>query len=139
MTGAVRLAAVVDEPIDVDAVTALVDDRRAGAVVSFRGVVRDHDEGRAVAALEYTAHPSAGTVLAALAAGCAERVRALAVVHRLGALEIGDTALLVAVSAAHRREAIACAAELVDRIKEDLPVWKLQYFVDGSSEWSNCP
>ncbi len=137
----VRLAAVTDAPVDVAAVTALVADDRAGAVVAFQGVVRDHDGGRAVASLDYTAHPTAAATLAEVAAAVAAEhpVHALAVVHRLGSLTIGDVALLAVVAASHRAEAFACVAALVDRVKQEVPVWKHQHLADGTSEWSGCP
>lgn len=113
----------------------------AGAVVTFSGVVRDHDGGRAVARIEYVAHPSAVEILARVAAEVAARteVDALAVSHRVGELAIGDCALAVAVSAAHRAEAFAAAALLVDEVKDQLPVWKRQVFTDGTDEWVACP
>ena len=117
-----------------------VRDPSAGAVVSFSGDVRDHDDGRAVASLDYEAHPTAGGVIAAVAAEVAARhdVVAVAVSHRTGPLGIGDPALVVAVSAAHRGEAFAACADLVDAVKDRLPVWKHQVFADGTDEWVNC-
>jgi molybdopterin synthase catalytic subunit len=134
----VRRAAVGTEPLDVAEHAALVDDPAAGAVVTFAGVVRDHDGGRSVRGLEYSAHPTAGAVVAQVAAEVAARapgVRALAVSHRVGALAIGDVALACAVSADHRRAAFATCAELVDEVKRLLPVWKHQTFTDGTDEW----
>ena len=134
-------ALVTADPLDAAEHAALVADAAAGAVVTFAGVVRDHDHGRGVDRLEYVAHPSAGEVLAAVAADVAGRcpVDAVAVSHRLGHLAVGDCALAVAVSAAHRGEAFAAAALLVDEVKARLPVWKHQHFADGSSEWVACP
>jgi len=133
--------AVSTESLDVAAHAALVGDAAAGAVVTFAGVVRDHDHGRSVRELEYVGHPSAADVLAAVVAevtaGC--EVDAVAVSHRLGHLAIGDVALAVAVSAAHRGEAFAACARLVDEVKDRLPVWKHQHFTDGTSEWVACP
>ena len=135
----VRRAVVVESPISVD-VARLVDDRSAGAVVTFSGDVRDHDHGRPVERLEYEGHPSATAVIAQVAAEVAARhdVIAIAVMHRVGALDIGDSALVAAVSAAHRQEAFAACADLVDETKHRLPVWKHQVFADGSDEWVNC-
>lgn len=117
----------------------LVAGRDRGAVVTFEGVVRDHDTpGRgAVTVLDYEAHPRAGAVMAEVAAGVADcsSAAALAVVHRVGPLQVGDCALAVAVSAAHRGDAFATASALVDAVKSELPVWKHQYFADGSDEW----
>jgi len=136
----VRRADVVEHPIMLAEVEAVVADPAAGAVVSFAGNVRDHDHGRAVVHLEYEGHPTAVDVLARVAREVAARhdVIAVAVVHRLGALEVGDAALVAAVSAAHRREAFAACSDLVDRTKEQLPVWKRQVFADGTDEWVNC-
>jgi molybdopterin synthase catalytic subunit len=138
-TGAAVLRAEVGaDPLDVAEHAALVDQAAAGAVVTFAGVVRDHDGGRAVRGLEYSAHPTAGKVVAEVAAEVAARatgVRAIAVSHRIGPLVIGDVALACAVAADHRKEAFAACAELVDEVKRLLPVWKHQLFADGTDEW----
>jgi molybdopterin synthase catalytic subunit len=137
----VRLLAVSSAPLDVAAHEAAVDDRGAGARVSFCGVVREHDAGRDVVELEYQGHPSAERVLREIAAEFAAEpdVLALAVSHRVGALAIGDVALVAAVSTAHRREAFETCARLVDEVKHRLPIWKRQVFTDGTDEWVNCP
>lgn len=135
-------AACGTEPLDVAEHAALVDGPTSGAVVTFAGVVRDHDHGRGVTALDYEAHPSAGDVVERVATAVAARfpdVTALAVSHRVGPLVVGDVALACAVAAAHRREAFEACAALVDEVKRDLPVWKRQQFTDGGEEWVNCP
>jgi molybdopterin synthase catalytic subunit len=117
---------------------ALVAHQAAGAVVGFAGVVRDHDGGRTVTRLEYSAHPSAQQTLADVAAEIAadcHGVRAIAVSHRIGALEIGEAALVAAVAADHRGAAFETCERLVDAVKARLPVWKHQFFADGSDEW----
>jgi molybdopterin synthase catalytic subunit len=136
----VRRADVSDAPIAVEDVRALAADDRAGAVVTFSGDVRDHDHGRSVARLEYEGHPTAAAVIADVAREVATRhdVIAIAVSHRIGPLQIGDSALVAAVSAAHRGEAFRACADLVDEVKHRLPVWKHQVFTDGSDEWVNC-
>jgi molybdopterin synthase catalytic subunit len=138
-TGAAVLRAEVGEaPLDVAEHAALVDQAAAGAVVTFAGVVRDHDGGRSVRGLEYSAHPTAEKIVADVAADVAARsagVRAIAVSHRIGPLVIGDVALACAVAADHRKEAFAACAELVDEVKRLLPVWKHQLFADGTDEW----
>ncbi|MFY1635401.1 molybdenum cofactor biosynthesis protein MoaE [Solwaraspora sp. WMMB335] len=143
MTDAGRLAlvSVSAEPLDLAAHEAAVTDRRAGAVVSFQGVVRDHDHGRAVTGLEYEGHPSAEQVLREVAAEVAAdpAVYGVAVSHRLGVLAIGEVALVAAVSTAHRAAAFAACARLVDEAKARLPIWKRQVFADGTEEWVNCP
>lgn len=132
---------VSSEPLDLAAHEAAVADRRAGAVVSFQGVVRDHDHGRRVTELEYEGHPSAAQVLREVAAEVAADpdVYAVAVSHRIGQLTIGDVALVAAVSTAHRGAAFAVCARLVDEVKARLPIWKRQVFADGTEEWVNCP
>ena len=117
---------------------ALVSHQAAGAVVGFAGVVRDHDGGRTVTRLEYSAHPSAQQTLADVAAEIAadcHGVRAIAVSHRIGTLQIGDAALVAAVAADHRAAAFETCSRLVDAVKARLPVWKHQFFADGSDEW----
>lgn len=130
------LAAISADPISVGDVEPFVRASANGAVVSFTGVVRDHDAGRDVSALEYQAHPDAERFLAE----CCVQVAAatglpVAAIHRVGALEIGDNALVAAVAAPHRREAFAACAELVELIKQRVPIWKRQRFSDGESEW----
>jgi molybdopterin synthase catalytic subunit len=136
----VRIADVVERPIGVAETGDAVGSAAAGAVVTFSGDVRDTDHGRAVAHLDYEAHPSAATVIADVAAEVAQRhdVIAVAVLHRVGPLRIGDCALAAAVSAAHRGTAFAACSDLVDTVKERLPVWKHQVFTDGTDEWVNC-
>ncbi|MGC5167901.1 molybdenum cofactor biosynthesis protein MoaE [Luteimicrobium sp. DT211] len=116
--------------------TALVRDDTSGAVATFTGYVRDHDEGRGVVHLHYEGHPEAAAVLARVAGGVADRhgVR-VAVVHRLGSLRVGDVAVVAAVASAHRAEAFAAVAELVDELKAHVPIWKEQGFSDGTQEW----
>ncbi|ADG77455.1 Molybdopterin biosynthesis MoaE protein OS=Tsukamurella paurometabola (strain ATCC 8368 / DSM/ CCUG 35730 / CIP 100753 / JCM 10117 / KCTC 9821 / NBRC 16120/ NCIMB 702349 / NCTC 13040) OX=521096 GN=Tpau_0819 PE=4 SV=1 [Tsukamurella paurometabola] len=137
----VVLAEVTGDPIDLPSHEAAVARAEAGAVVGFIGAVRDHDGGRGVTRLEYSAHPTAARVLAEVVereAVAAEGVRAVAVSHRVGPLAIGDAALVVAVSADHRAAAFATCARLVDAVKEALPVWKHQMFADGTDEWVGC-
>lgn len=151
------------EPISVDQAIAAVESETAGAVVSFSGVVRNHDGGRQVKRLGYSAHPTAHQVMADVVArlvaeqtaGPAGQVAGQAAgpsagqpgspapaqpvriwaAHRIGMLEIGEPALVCAVSAAHRGQAFAVCSELVDRIKEQVPIWKEQFFTDGTVEW----
>jgi molybdenum cofactor synthesis domain-containing protein len=138
----IALAQVTEQPLSVEAHAGLVDDQAAGAVVTFGGVVRNHDGGKSVETLYYEGHPSAGDVLARVVAEVTARrggVRVVAVSHRLGALEIGDVALACAVSADHRADAFAVCADLVDEVKARLPIWKHQHFADGTDEWVNSP
>lgn len=132
---------VTPDPIDCAALRAWVSDERAGAVVTFEGIVRNHDHGRAVTGIEYVGHPSASDVVARAVAEFTERegVHAVVAQHRVGVLAVGEVALFVAVGASHRGQAFSCASDLVDRIKEVLPVWKKQLFADGTHEWTACP
>lgn len=131
---------VTEQPIDLAELTTLVTDESAGAVVTFAGYVRDHDQQRGVTSLTYEGHPSADSVLASVIAQAHQQpgvIRATAA-HRVGALTIGDLAFAAVVSAAHRREAFEACSWLVDEVKKQLPVWKLQVFSDGTEEWVNC-
>ncbi|MFI6867390.1 molybdenum cofactor biosynthesis protein MoaE [Nocardia sp. NPDC050406] len=133
------LARISDQPLDPTEVERAVTGPEHGAVVVFTGKVRDHDEGQSVSALEYSAHPEAERFLRKV---CAEVGAAsglpVAAVHRIGPLTIGDLAITVAVAAPHRAEAFTVCAELVDRIKHEVPIWKRQLFADGLSEWVNA-
>jgi molybdopterin synthase catalytic subunit len=140
MTAVVLRVELTEQPIELSEYEALVAHESAGAVVGFAGVVRDHDGGHTVTRLEYTAHPSAQQTLADVAAEIAadcQGVRAIAVSHRIGTLQIGDAALVAAVAADHRAAAFETCARLVDTVKARLPVWKHQFFADGSDEWVN--
>jgi molybdopterin synthase catalytic subunit len=131
-------AVVTDQPISLDEHEELVSHQAAGAIVGFVGVIRDHDDGRGVSRLEYSAHPSAAQVFADVVAEVAEQstgVRAVAASHRIGVLQIGEAALVTAVAADHRQAAFATCSQLVDTIKARLPVWKHQFFDDGTEEW----
>lgn len=136
--GLVLHAELTEDPLDPGTARRAVADPSCGAVVGFSGVIRDHDGGRTgVTGLEYTAHPSAHEVLCDVVARAAAdhpgtRVWAA---HRTGALAVGDSALEVAVAAAHRREAFAACADVVDRIKEAVPIWKREAFRDGGHAW----
>ncbi|WP_167306106.1 molybdenum cofactor biosynthesis protein MoaE [Rathayibacter sp. VKM Ac-2760] len=133
----VALARLSREAITVDECEHAVESPTHGAVVTFAGVVRDHDEGRGVLRLAYEAHPEAPAALSASARRIAEHfpeVR-VAAVHRVGDLVVGDLALACAVASAHRAAAFEACAALVDDIKATVPIWKEQSFVDGSSEW----
>lgn len=142
------------DPISVDQAIAAVESDTAGAVVSFSGVVRNHDGGKPVRRLSYSAHPTAHQVMADVVAQLVAEQAAggpggpaggtgsapappvrIWVAHRIGMLEIGDPALVCAVSAAHRGQAFAVCSELVDRVKARVPIWKEQFFTDGTVEW----
>ena len=134
----VRLATISDQPLDLPAHLAAVDDPACGAVTTFVGRVRDHDPdaATAVVALEYSAHPDAEATLHRLAAAAVGRTGALvAVSHRVGRLDVGDLAVVIAVASPHRAEAFDVCRTLIETIKTDLPVWKRQAEADGTSAW----
>lgn len=133
--------ALSHNPLDSIALKQQLLDAHAGACVTFEGWVRDHNDGRAVRALDYEAF-----------AGLAERegarilddarakfdVRAIRCVHRTGALQIGDLAVWVGVAAAHRGAAFDACRYVIDEAKARLPIWKKEHYADGASEWINC-
>jgi molybdopterin synthase catalytic subunit len=135
----IRLAELRSEPLSVDEVRAAAAEPMAGAVVLFIGAVRDHDHGRGVTGLSYSAHPSAVTELRRVAEKIAASysVLSIAVLHRTGDLQVGDLAVVAAVSAAHRGDAFAACQALVDELKATVPIWKHQFFTGGDSEWVN--
>ena len=129
-------AIVVDGRIDEAAVRAAVESDAHGAIAIFCGVVRDHDGGRSVRALDYRAHPDAERFLADIVARVYEQTGCLvAAAHRIGDLHVGDVALYAAASAGHRAEAFAACELLVEEIKRGVPIWKRQHYDDGVSEW----
>jgi molybdopterin synthase catalytic subunit len=136
----IRLTAIQDSPLSVDEVRLAVADPAAGGIGLFAGTVRADDHGRGVTALSYSAHPSAAAELRKVAEKVASDfpVCGLAAVHRIGDLVIGDLAVVVAVSCPHRAEAIAGCRVLIDEIKRSVPIWKHQFFADGSDEWVGC-
>lgn len=130
------LALISEGSLDEVAVRAAVGSDACGAVVTFCGVVRDHDGGRMVRSLDYRAHPDAERFLADIVV----RVRAetgllVAAAHRVGDLRIGDVALYAAASGGHRAESFAACERLVEEIKAGVPIWKRQHYDDGVSEW----
>ena len=140
-TAAVRLVDLRESPLDVAEVLEALGDEASGGLTLFVGRVRDHDHGLGVRGLEYSAHP---TALEALRRVC-ERVAAehdvhgVAAVHRVGRLEIGDIAVVVATTAAHRGEAFTASRALIDTLKDEVPIWKHQQFSDGTDEWVGTP
>ena len=130
-------AALSSEPIDADTAWNAVETDSTGAVVTFGGVVRNHDGGRDVTRLSYTAHPTANDTMIELAQQVASRHPGtrLWVAHRIGELAIGDSALIAAAASSHRGEAFDACRDLVETVKHGIPVWKEQFFADGETEW----
>ena len=129
------LVELTTAPLSEPALVAAVEDGGAGAIVLFSGVVRDQTGGRRVKFLEYEAHaPMALAKMHEIAATARQRfpgVRKLAIVHRIGRLEIGESSVLIAVSTAHRGEAFEACRFAIDTLKETVPIWKKEYFDDG--------
>jgi molybdopterin synthase catalytic subunit len=139
MVTVIRMTELRAEPLSVDEVRSVAADPRAGAVAVFIGAVRDHDHGRGVTALSYTAHPSAAAELSRVAEKTAASysIVSLAVAHRIGDLEVGDLAVVAAVGAEHRDVAFTACHFLIDELKATVPIWKHQFFAGGDSEWVN--
>jgi molybdopterin synthase catalytic subunit len=137
----VRLVDIRDVPIDVSEVLSAVADTAAGGVNVFVGAVRDHDENRDVVGLEYAAHPSAIDQLTEVAEQVAKEydVLAVAAIHRVGPLAVGEPAVIVATAADHRGEAFEATKALIDSLKATVPIWKHQRFADGGDEWVGSP
>ncbi|MEO3805707.1 molybdenum cofactor biosynthesis protein MoaE [Nonomuraea sp. B1E8] len=133
----IRLLGIRETPLSVDEVLAAVGDHAAGGTTIFVGTVREQDQGKQVTRLSYSAHPSAEAELRQVAEKVAADfpVTALAAVHRVGDLALGDTAVIVAVAAPHRDEAFKASRRLIDELKAHVPIWKHQSFADGEAEW----
>jgi molybdopterin synthase catalytic subunit len=135
------MIALTDDPIDCPAVAASVTHSGAGAVVVFEGVVRDRNLGRSVAYLEYEAYPE-------MAIPEMERITAVvvrrwpgarvAIVHRMGRVEIGEVCVVVAASSAHRAEAFEACRHAIDSLKDSVRIWKKEVWADGE-EWVSSP
>ena len=137
----VRLVDLRETPLSVDEVLAALDDDGGGGLALFVGRVRDHDHGKGVTGLDYTAHTSALDTMRAISEAVAGRhdVLAVAAIHRVGRLAIGDVAVVVAAVARHRGEAFAASKDLIDTLKAEVPIWKHQVFADGTEEWVGSP
>jgi molybdopterin synthase catalytic subunit len=135
--GTVRLAEIRSSALSVDEVIAAVGGDAVGGIVVFLGTVRDHDHDRAVTSLDYSAHPSAAEQLLRVVTevGASSPQVALAAVHRVGELQVGDVAVIVGAGCPHRDEAFRVGRLLIDRIKAEVPLWKRQQFADGEQEW----
>jgi molybdopterin synthase catalytic subunit len=141
MAFSVRAARILDAPLSVDRLLDLVRSPAVGGVALFLGVVRDHDQDAAVVSLDYTQHPTAEQVLRRCAeqAAADHDVVALAVEHRVGHLQVGDLAVVVAAAAIHRGPALAACAQLIDTVKSEVPIWKEQHFASGEVAWVGLP
>ncbi len=132
---------VSNTPIDVAAAKSAVGDTHCGALVVFEGWIRDHNEGREVERLEYEVYrPVAEKEGARIIDEALARfaVSHALCIHREGLLELGDCAVIVCVSAAHRDAAFDACRYIIDQAKTRLPIWKKEHYVTGVSEWVNC-
>lgn len=131
-------ASVVETALSADAAAAAVLTPQMGAIVTFRGTIRDHDEGRSgVTGLDYTAHPEASSIMRRVVTEVAADHPDTRIYcsHRIGALDVGEYAIVVAVASAHRKAAFACCEAVVDAVKANVPIWKQQHFVEGDHTW----
>jgi molybdopterin synthase catalytic subunit len=135
--GVVRLVDIRSQPLSVDEILAAVADPTVGGTAVFVGTVRSDDDGREVESLGYEAHPDAVSVMRQVAGEVAAKHRAIAIagVHRVGLLQVGDLAVVVAAACGHRGDAFAAGKELIDEVKARVPIWKRQTFADGEVEW----
>ncbi|MEU0050635.1 molybdenum cofactor biosynthesis protein MoaE [Streptomyces sp. NPDC006184] len=133
----IRLIGIRETALCVDEVFRAVGDDAAGGIALFVGTVRNHDGGADVDALGYSCHPSAEAEMRRIAEKvvAGHPVRALAAVHRVGDLRVGDLAVVVAVACPHRAEAFDACRQLIDDLKHEVPIWKHQSFSDGTEEW----
>ena len=130
-----------DQLLDPSTLKASLADAHAGACVTFEGWVRNHNDGRPVLALDYEAYDAlAEKEGACIVAEALEKfsVTRVVCVHRTGALKIGDLAVWLGVTAAHRGAAFDACRYLIDEVKARVPVWKKEHYADGSTEWVNC-
>ena len=141
MPSMIRQVGISESPLDVAKALGLVSGPEVGGIALFVGTVRNHDHESEVVSLDYTQHPTAVDVLTKCAEQTADQhdVLAIAADHRVGHLEIGDIAVVVAVGAVHRGEALAACAHLINTVKAEVPIWKEQHFTSGDSEWVGLP
>ncbi len=134
-----KLFEVTSAELSVDEVVGRLADPAVGAVSAFVGVVRGVTDGRQVSYLEYEAYPEmAEQTLRQIGDEIRERwntIREVAIVHRLGRLEIGERSVVIALSAAHRQETFAAIRYAIDRLKEIVPIWKKEVWADGGAQW----
>ncbi len=137
----IRLLEIRDSPLDVGEAYGAVVGPESGGVALFVGTVRNHDDGRSVEMLDYSAHPTAVQRLREVVDEVVAQhpVQAVAALHRQGRLEVGDIAVVVAVACGHRGDAFVACRQLIDELKARVPIWKHQVFADGDDEWVGTP
>jgi len=130
---------LTNSPIRTEEILESVRSPEAGGIDVFIGTTRGQSKGRGVSALEYEAYePMALRVMELIEAEARDRwpLQKVSLVHRLGRVNVGEASVIIAVSSAHRKEAFEACRFLIDRLKQDVPIWKREYFVDGTVEWS---
>lgn len=140
VSGGTAMIKVTTEPLDLARIHNAVKRTSDGAVVTFDGIVRDNMDGRPVRYLEYEAYAAmAEKKMAEIVAEARQKfaVGEVAIVHRLGRLEIGESSIVVSVAAPHRQAAFEACAYIMNRVKEDVPIWKKEFFADGEAHWVN--
>ena len=136
----IAICEITHDDISLDRVRKAVEHPAAGGIAIFHGVVRNHADGKSVSRLEYEAHESLAEkeMRRVLEGVLSEHPGAtIAAVHRVGSLDVGDVAVCVAASAAHRDEAFAACRKAIDRVKETVPIWKKEWGADGEANWVN--
>jgi molybdopterin synthase catalytic subunit len=131
---------VTTEPLNIQILNDLVKRPTDGAVVTFDGIVRNNFDGRAVRSLEYEAYAEmAEKKMAQIGEEVGQKfpIGKIAMIHRLGQLNIGESSIIIAVAAPHRHEAFEACAYAMDRVKEEVPIWKKEFFASGNDHWVN--
>jgi molybdopterin synthase catalytic subunit len=131
---------ITDQPLDMDALVRETENPASGALVTFAGTVRDHHGGRGVSGMTYSAYePMAEKVLEELEQETLERfpIHACRIVHRIGELAVGEDSVLIVVRSAHRGDAFDAARYAIDTLKVRLPVWKHDFYTDGSDAYQD--
>ena len=132
---------ITRRPIVPEAFFILKPNRSSGALSTFFGIVRDHNEGRRVKQLYYECYPSMADKEIGLIhdeAMARWKLTDVRILHRAGLLEIGDVAVAVSVASAHRAEAFEACAHIVDEVKSRVPIWKKEFYEDGIADWVLC-
>jgi molybdopterin synthase catalytic subunit len=130
---------ITTSPLDLAAIYQSVDQPNNGAIVVFSGMVRDNTKGRAVDYLDYYAYDSMALAVFAeiklQASQLFPQISSVAIAHRLGKLKVGEISVLIAVGSPHRGAAFSACEYIIDKLKQDAPIWKKEYWLDGGSSW----
>lgn len=133
------MTTITRDPIDIERIRKEAHHPKAGAMLLFCGDIRNHSEGKAVVHLEYEAHPTmADRQISDIVEEAKKRweIHHVEVLHRFGKMEVLECSIAIAVATSHRKDCYAASRFIIDAIKHSVPIWKKEFFVDGSSEWS---